>query len=216
MPQPLDSTLNAPIASPADHAIENLRKPISRIVSGLFLISIVFTVPAGFEDGVHEAMEMFGYVLLIVAALGRVWCSVYIAGRKDKELCVLGPYSLCRNPLYLLSFVGVIGFFLAVQSLSMCILGSLAFLLYYRGVIQSEERRLEQLFGDAFRQYRRDTPRFIPSFRAFESRDTLIASPRIIERSLSEVVWFLASIVLIECLATAHSKGLLVAVVLPF
>jgi hypothetical protein len=32
-----------------------------------------------------------------VASLGRMWCSLYIAGSKDKELITNGPYSLCRN-----------------------------------------------------------------------------------------------------------------------
>ena len=39
--------------------------------------------------------------LLAVSAsvLGRVWCSVFIAGRKDEQLVVTGPYSTCRHPL---------------------------------------------------------------------------------------------------------------------
>lgn len=41
-----------------------------------------------------------GIMSVGVAILGRLWCSLYIAGRKDRILVVHGPYSLSRNPFY--------------------------------------------------------------------------------------------------------------------
>ena len=37
------------------------------------------------------------------------WSSLYIAGRKGRELVTVGPYSTCRNPLYFFSIVGAAG-----------------------------------------------------------------------------------------------------------
>lgn len=96
---------------------------------------------------------LLGMALLACAAMGRIWSTIHIAGRKDKELCQTGPYSLCRNPLYLFSFIGMIGFFLAAQSLILATIGAILFLAYYRGVIRSEEIRLKELFGVRFDAY---------------------------------------------------------------
>ena len=90
---------------------ERFRKPISCMLACVLCLGVLVSVPAGFRTAPYEALELFGVALLAVAAMGRIWCLIYIAGRKNKELCQLGPYSLCRNPLYLFSFVGVIGFF---------------------------------------------------------------------------------------------------------
>ena len=60
-------------------------------------------------DTFHFVIKLIGYALIGVGAVGRMWCGVYIAGRKNKELCQDGPYSLCRNPLYVFSFIGTVG-----------------------------------------------------------------------------------------------------------
>jgi protein-S-isoprenylcysteine O-methyltransferase Ste14 len=195
---------------------ESQRKRISRFFAGLLLVFSVIMVPVDASASLYEFMELLGFILLIVAALGRVWCSIYISGRKNQELCTAGPYSLCRNPLYLFSFVGVIGFFVALQSLLLCAVAMGLFLLYYRGVILSEEQRLAHLFGDSFEQYVQTTPRFFPAFSSFTTLEELKIAPRIIERGLREVVWFLLAIACIELIEMLHEQGHLIYFRLPF
>lgn len=65
------------------------------------LVSQHIYVEGGFWD---TTWEVLSFVFLLVAALGRVWTSAYISGRKNHELVVNGPYSLTRNPLYFFSF----------------------------------------------------------------------------------------------------------------
>jgi len=197
--------------------IETLRKPASRLIVFMLLLTALLTVPINFEDGLHEALEIVGFLLLITAGLGRIWCSIYIAGRKDKILCTDGPYSICRNPLYLFSFLGVVGAFLALQSILLTIIASAFFLLYYQFVMKSEERRLHDLFKGSFSDYISTTPRFIPSFSSYHSHVTeRITSTKVIERGLREVVWFFVAIVFIDIIEKVHGQGFLILATLPF
>lgn len=91
-------------------SVENLRKPFSFAFFALWVVIALFTVPPELEQtGWREVAELTGYLLLIAAALGRIWAFAYIGGRKNRELCQKGPYALTRNPLYFFSFLGVVG-----------------------------------------------------------------------------------------------------------
>lgn len=195
---------------------ERNRKLLSRITAGLFLAFALTAIPLNANDARYDVLELLGFILLIVAALGRIWCSIYISGRKDRELCTDGPYSLCRNPLYLFSFIGVIGFFCALGNLIFCAVASLLFLLYYRGMILSEEKRLVQIFGAPFRAYLNNTPRFFPRMGIPTTLESLQVAPRVIERGMREVVWFLIAIAGIEMVELVHAQGYLILLELPF
>lgn len=197
--------------------IERLRKPSSRILAILFLALAVFTVPKGFQSGLGEIMEELGYACLIIAGLGRIWCTLYIAGRKDRVLCVDGPYSICRNPLYLFSFIGVVGVGLGLQSPLLTALAAISYLTYYHYVMRSEEQRLAQLFQEKFEAYRQFVPRFWPNFRAYHSDQAeRVLNFRIVERGLREVVWFFVMIIALDSLEVLHIGGHLALATLPF
>lgn len=202
--------------TPNNSVIEAFRKPVSRLAAVVVILAAVFTVPVWFEGKFGETLEMIGYSLLMVAALGRVWCSVYIAGRKDKVLCMEGPYAMTRNPLYFFSFLGVLGLSAALQSLSIMLFSSVCYLAYYYYVITSEEGRLTKLFGDAYREYAKVTPRFFPKLTFGRSDSSYTVNPRVIEREMRDVVGFLAVIIVTELLEVAHHEGYLVLAVLPF
>jgi protein-S-isoprenylcysteine O-methyltransferase Ste14 len=197
------TTHNSQPANPADakkrSVFERLRKPASRLAA-VAIVALAVFAPPKYHNSVTEELifEMPGFILLMLAALGRIWCGVYIAGRKDRVLCTDGPYSLTRNPLYFFSFLGVAGFFYALHNLPVLALAVLLFLGYYHFVIKSEERRLSVLFGDDYSQYIQSTPRFFPAFRAMRGKETCTIQPKIIERSLCEVAWFLLAIIFIE------------------
>lgn len=205
------------MADKLNSTVERLRKPISWLIVLILIATAMVTVPAHFEDGWHEALEIFGYMCLIAAGMGRIWCLIYIAGKKDRVLCTEGPYSICRNPLYLFSFIGVIGAFLALQSILLAAIASTAYLLYYYFVVESEERRLRDIFQGAFLDYTKVTPRFLPAFSAYRSGAAeRIISTQAVERGLREVVWFFVAIALIDTIEVIHSQGILVFATLPF
>jgi hypothetical protein len=141
---------------------------------------------------------MIGFVLVIAATFGRSWCAVYISGRKNKELCQLGPYSLCRNPLYFFSFLGMIGILAAAQNMILILIMIPIFLIYYHFVINSEEKRLIEIFNGDFEEYRRKVNRVIPSFREYRNTDKIEINPKRIFREMSEAMLFVLLLIPIE------------------
>lgn len=184
--------------TPTRAGIECLRKPFSFLIVFSWLIVALMLRPRGFGSGWHTVMELTGFLLLIVAALGRVWAYAFIGGRKNQELCQDGPYSLCRNPLYFFSFLGVAGAGLALQNFTLFSVGVGGFLIYYHFVIRAEERRLQELFGESFTAYCRGVPRFWPRLHHLVLPESVTLPSKLFGRTLSEVFWFLAAIVLIE------------------
>ncbi|MGU9537294.1 methyltransferase family protein, partial [Proteus mirabilis] len=84
-------------------------------------------------------VEHLGMVAIMVCVLGRAWCALYIGGRKKQEIVTSGPYSLCRNPLYVFSVIGAFGVGAQTGSLSV----GLAFALACWGVFLIVARREE-------------------------------------------------------------------------
>ena len=104
-----------------------------------------------------------GCMLVAVATIGRLWCSLYIGGYKKKQLVTSGPYSLCRNPLYFFSSIGIIGVGFTTGTVTIPHLLAILFSLYYPFVIRFEEAILAPLHGDAFKDYVARVPRFWPA-----------------------------------------------------
>lgn len=173
------------------------RKPISRVIGAAFLALLVLTdsPPAPLLD---LTAKVCGILLISAAALGRIWCALYIAGRKNAELCTDGPYSLCRNPLYVFSFLGAVGFAFAVGALPLGLALVPVFWGYHHFVIQSEEAQLRSLFGSAYADYCARVPRFLPRPGLYWSRARLTIDLHNVIRALSEVAWFLVALAVAE------------------
>ena len=176
----------------------NNRILISRIFAVIFLLIFFFSEPA-LENTAWEALLfLFGLILVGIATVGRLWCGLYISGRKSSQLVIHGPYSASRNPLYFFSFLGAIGLGLATEMITLALVLSFSFFLSYQAVMRSEERFLEDKFGDSFRSYCATVPRFLPKWRQLNDLETLDVAPKIFLRSVSEALWFAGLVGLLE------------------
>ena len=82
----------------------------SRLFAGGLFAVILFSDSRWENIGLTSAVLFFSGALLVgIATVGRLWCSLYISGYKTKQLVKTGPYSLSRNPLYFFSLLGAIG-----------------------------------------------------------------------------------------------------------
>lgn len=180
------------------------RKVASRLLVALLLLATALTTSPGAPLQVL-LVEIGGILLVIVGVLGRIWCSLYIAGRKNSELCTDGPYSLCRNPLYLFSFLAFIGLLLAARLHLLALIVSPLFWCFHYFVIRSEERSLSGLFGESYEKYRQSVPRIWPRASGYWSRTILPVDARLMARALSEVAWFLLALACFE--VVEHLRG---------
>ena len=113
--------------------------------------------------------KLAGWAIAVLSGLLAAWgawtmhrAGTHIDPRKPATVIVShGPFRFSRNPLYLsltLLFIGAALFFDLPWSL-ITLLPTL--IIIDRFVIRREERYLESKFGDAFRQYRRKTRRWL-------------------------------------------------------
>src|SRR5262245_27993185 len=93
--------------------------------------------------------------------------------KKNSVLATTGPYAWTRNPLYFGTFLLVVGFAVMCANVYAALLLGAAFMLVYPRVIRKEEAELEKIFGNEFRVYAAQVPRFFPRPRRFHGSFSL-------------------------------------------
>ncbi|MBI3440406.1 MAG: isoprenylcysteine carboxylmethyltransferase family protein [Proteobacteria bacterium] len=161
----------------------------------------------------HKGLELAGYALVVVCAIGRVYASTFIGGIKNKELMVTGPYSICRNPLYLFSLLGAAGIGLVTTSLIISAVMIFGFLLIYISLIKREEEFLAKKFGKEFQDYSARVPRLWPSFKHYHCPAELTFQPAYLSNAIADAVWWFAALPLFEIADYLKLKGLIVPVI---
>lgn len=112
-----------------------------------------------------------GAAATIVGILIRVWAAGHLT--RDQRLAVSGPYAYTRNPFYLGRLFVLIGLALmsGLQNPFVWAIFALGVGFFFLGYMPRKEKReggrLEQLFGDQFRQYRQKVPSLFPRPTAY-------------------------------------------------
>lgn len=192
--------------NPYEWAIK-YRQPVSITVT-IFCVFLLFLTPHSWPDkGILKPfMDGFGYVLVVIAAFGRIWSTLYISGYKEDRVVVEGPYAIIRNPLYVFSFLGAMGMGLVTSNLLILATTLFTFCLYYRLVVLAEEKNLQEKFGQAYFEYTSSVPRFIPrTFRLIEP-DTYPVRPRHVRRSLQQIMWFFWLLLILNGIEYIHKQ----------
>ena len=143
-------------------------------------------------------MEAAGLALILACIAGRCWCTLYIGGRKGAELVDIGPYSLCRNPLYVFSFLGAAGVGAQTGSLTVALVFTLAAWVVFRITVSREEGFLKGALGEPYAQYLTTTPRFLPLPWLWKGQDVLEVKPRRVALTFFDGLTFLLAIPLAE------------------
>lgn len=185
------------------------------LIAGACLVGAVLLAIKPIYDGTcyDLGLEIFG-VLFILSGFGiRLWCTLYIGGRKNQDLLRDGPYSLCRNPLYVGSILAAFGIGLQTEMLAFGMVCGVLCWAIFHVVVRREERYLLAEFGDPYRQYLQTTPRFWPRFSAY--RDDLKEhrfQPAMLWNTFRDGLVLFAAIPVTEAIEVAHRAGLLTAI----
>jgi protein-S-isoprenylcysteine O-methyltransferase Ste14 len=139
--------------------LQRMRVPLG------FIFSVVFLI---FAKPQPEWLVIGGIVAIIGVGI-RAWSSGHI--RKNAELAISGPYAYTRNPLYVGSFVMVVGFCIAAGVWWLSVLFAVLFLLIYLPVMKAEIKDLVFLFGEKFEEYAANVPLFFPRPTAWKKSD---------------------------------------------
>jgi protein-S-isoprenylcysteine O-methyltransferase Ste14 len=115
-----------------------------------------------------------GIVPMFGGLIAYLYCTAHLSGRGQgvpapfdptQHLVASGPYAIVRNPMYVAASLYFMGFAILFDSGILLGYALLMTTAYWCGVVLLEEPALARRFGPAFREYCRQTPRWIPSWR---------------------------------------------------
>ncbi len=130
-----------------------------------------------------------GLVLVLMGTALRLWALACISERKTKDLVTTGPYSLCRNPLYVGTLLIVAGFAALWLNPVLVLMLLPPIVLYCVGVVPAEERVLRQTFGVEYETYCRNTTRWMPGFTRYVGASLHWRSAGVLRESQSSLWW---------------------------
>lgn len=109
------------------------------------------------------ALLYAGAGIMAAAHVLRLICTGYLD--KDSRLITAGPFSCCRNPLYIGNFLVVVAFALMSGRLVALPVMLVCWVLTHAPTVACEEEILQEKFGEDFEEYTRRVPRWIPRLR---------------------------------------------------
>jgi protein-S-isoprenylcysteine O-methyltransferase Ste14 len=111
---------------------------------------------------------IFGTIIVAAGEGIRVWASGHLI--RNDEVTTSGPYAYIRDPLYLGRLLLLIGFCVMgwKYDLILLLVGLGVFFIYYMPRKYGKEMsRLENIFGEDYRDYASYTPSLIPRLRPY-------------------------------------------------
>lgn len=135
-----------------------------RISVVVFLLLILEDVIVGIKPhdltNYHDFKSLLGLVLVLAGLALRSWAAGTLF--KWEQLTTEGPYKIIRHPLYVGSFMIMLGFCELIDDPENIFFVMGPFLLLYLLKIRSEEHKLSTRFGGQWTAYAKSTPRFFP------------------------------------------------------
>lgn len=113
-----------------------------------------------------------GLPFILAGQLLRLWSLMHIGPTtrtrevSANRLVTSGPYSFCRNPLYLANLTKVTGLLIITKRLYFSFFALLFYFLEFFFMIPFEENFLSEKFPEEHKEYTKDVPVFLPSLKA--------------------------------------------------
>jgi len=190
-------TAPLPPLSGIAHIIREMRyHEASRQVLGI-LLAVLF---AAVSRPVPWALYLTT-VIVVIGVVVRMWASGFIM--KNEQLATNGPYALVRHPLYTGNILIVYAFAGASGVWWTFVVATAFFLFYYPTAIEYEDRKLSEIFGDAWQAFAKNTPALMPAFGKHE-RD--LGGNWSFKTSLSRNIEPLIAVFLLACFAFIYTR----------
>jgi protein-S-isoprenylcysteine O-methyltransferase Ste14 len=182
---------------------ESASTPRLRATFAIYLALVAATAVVGpreIPSGWHYFAGLAGFLLVALACLGRIWCSLFIAGHKDEVLVTTGPYAQCRHPLYSFSVLGALGLGLTSRSALLCVLVVVLIMALVIYAASCEEQFLADAFPEEFKAYLAATPnKWIPKRGSAQLPVTLDVRPPVFWKAFLDagsffVLWVLVAL----------------------
>ncbi len=163
-----DVTVVTTVTKPEKSLVQHYRRQFTAAGVTLMAVALILTDRQLYGTYVGLLLYWLGALAISVAALGRFWCYVYNSGKRDKVVITEGPYSVCRNPIYLFSILASVGLGLIAQSCVLPMLFGALAIVFYLHIISGEEAKMAYLHGERYTSYLGRTQRLLPTFAKFK------------------------------------------------
>jgi protein-S-isoprenylcysteine O-methyltransferase Ste14 len=190
------------------HRFQRMRRILLAVLLAVVVAGLCL-VQASWSQGTHDLIESVGLSVIVVGILGRMWCTLYIGGRKSAEVVTSGPYSVCRNPLYFFSSVAAAGVGAQTGSILLSIVFFLGCAIAFTIVIRREEAFLSREFGAPYQEYLETVPRFWPNPLLFKDDRELLVRPDRIYTTLGDGAVFFVAKPLMELVEYLQDSGVI-------
>jgi protein-S-isoprenylcysteine O-methyltransferase Ste14 len=138
-------------------------------------LSCLSDLDASFGAELPEWARVPGAIAMALGAAGVLCCGALLSrigigtlpGRErllPKEFLASGPFRFTRNPMSLAGVTLLVGIALWNRSPLSLGVAAVVFVLFHLFVTRVEEPGLETRFGDSYLAYKRQVPRWIPSW----------------------------------------------------
>ncbi len=117
----------------------------------------------GFEGNAHfDPLHILSNVLIVLGffLLSSAW-NVLHRAQQSFTLAKTGWYARCRHPQYLAFIMIMFGFLLQWPTIPTVVMFPILVVVYIKLALREEQMALQE-FGDEYRKYSKNTPRFIP------------------------------------------------------
>jgi protein-S-isoprenylcysteine O-methyltransferase Ste14 len=180
---------------------------LTQLIYLLVLALAAWSEGRAIEGGAGLLAQAAGFLLVTVAVLGRLWTTLFIAGRKVEQLVREGPYSTCRHPLYLCSVIGALGIGLTTRSVVLVVaLPALVGAIGWSAALR-EDRVLMQAHHADWRAYRDAVPAFWPAWSKHRMPDLVSVPPGIYRKAFLDAASFLGLWLVVLLLETLRAGG---------
>ena len=171
--------------------LEKARGCIGFGILAPFILLTIFSRPPLHDGSWSEVLlDILGWMLFVAGAGVRFWATLYIGGRKGGTMMMEGPYSICRNPLYMGTFLLLLAMGCFLENLTFFLGAAISAAAYLGWVVRSEEARLSHRFGQTYQDYCKRVPRFFPRFSSFQTSNTITVDARaLIREARTAAIW---------------------------
>ena len=159
--------------------LSRLRKITWRLILVYSLIVALVVFAIHDESKYLRAWFWAGFAVVVFGEWVRMWAAGHLV--KNKVLTVTGPYAYVKNPLYIGTFLCMVGFAVMAKGdptavwwqahmnwilLGVAVLGFVAYYVPYKK--KREGSRLHDIFGEDWDHYDRAVPDYFPRLTRYE------------------------------------------------
>jgi len=160
-----------------------------------------FLFPHWQDEATDEFLDVLGIGFIFAGFLFRISARGYKEEKSlsGKMLVTDGPYALMRNPMYFGTLLIGAGFIIVLMEWWALLIFLLIFGLIYVPQARKEEAVLAQRFGQEYKDYCQETPRYFPKIQHLLSlRKYLPLRLSWLKKELSSLVSAITCLVVIE------------------